>query len=249
MYSKAIRTGWIFTLLGAILIVAGINLGGSTGNTGFFALAALGALLIIIGLVTVGVYAGMRRGVSDILKDKNPLLRLTLTAQDYAEFAVAEGDEIKSTNKMSLVIALIFCGLVAIGGPIVVGEDGIILVFVGVGLALLLIISSSIITRYRIKKLKTADRLVILNTGGAYVWGEYHTWSIPTNFLSEAVYFSAGKYQGCSSAVIRITYSALTRTLITPYTILIPVTAEMEEKAKDAIQILKGCVKEEPANV
>ena len=69
---------------------------------------------------------------------------------------------------------------------IVVREDGIILTFVGVGFALLLIISSRIITNYRIKKLKTADREVILTTGSAYVGGQFHIWSIPTTFLSEA---------------------------------------------------------------
>lgn len=243
VYGKAMKTGWGLTLIGIIGIVAGFKLAGSTGNTGFFALTALGLLLVISGLVTVGVYAAMEWGVSQAFHASSPLLRFTIAARDYAAFTAAEAAEIRGANKMSLVIALIFCGLVAVGGPFLVKDNGIIYTCAGAALALILLFFSWIITRYRINKLKTADREVILTPDGAYVGGQFNLWKPPVSFLSEAAYFDAGTYQTGPMAVIRITYSAVTRTIVTPYTIVIPVPAGMEEKAKAAVNALQGKVK------
>lgn len=243
IYGTAMKTGWILILIGVVGTVAGFNLGGSTGNDGFFALMALGVLLLISGLATVGVYAAMERGLSRALNDSAPLLRFTIPAQDYAPYVAAQAEEIRSANKMSLVIALVFCGLMAVGGPFVVKENGIIYTFTGVGLGLFLIVTAWIITKYRINKLKNSDKEVILTSGSAYVGGQFHVWKLPASFLSEAVYFGAGQYEKSPLAVIRITYNAFTGTLVTPYTILIPVPAGMEEKAKAAVQILQGGVK------
>lgn len=239
IYGKAMKTGWILTLIGVIGTVVGFNLGGSTGNDVFFALMALGVLLLISGIATVGVYAAMERRLSRALKDSAPLLRFTISAQDYAPYAAAQAEEIRSTNKMSLVIALVFCGLMAIGGPLLVKESGIIYTFTGIGLALFLISVSWIATKYRINKLNTADKEVVLTLGSAYVGGQFHTWKLPVGFLSEAAYFKAGESKKNSLAMIRITYNAFTRTIVTPYTILIPVPAGMEEKARAAVEALQ----------
>lgn len=243
VYGKALKTGGILTLIGLVGIIAGIRLGGSTGNDGFFAIAAFGALLVISGLVTIGVYAAMELGVSRAFKASAPLLRFTITAEDYAAYAVAQAEEIRSANKMSLVIALICCGLMAIGGPFLAKRDGIIYTFVGIGLALFLACVFWIATKYRINKLNTADKEVILTLDSAYVGGQFHIWKLPVSFLSEAVYFGAGEYENSPHAVIRIIYNAFTKTITTPYTILIPVPSGMEEKAKTAVQALKSRVK------
>ena len=243
VYGKATKTGWILTSVGVIGTVAGFNLGGSTGNDGFFALMALGLVLVVSGLATVGVYAAMERGVSRALKDSAPLLRFTIAAKDYAAYAVAQAEEIRSTNKMSLVIALIFCGLMAVGGPFLVKENGIIYTFTGIGLALFLVFVSWLATKYRVNQLKNADKEVVLTSRSAYIGGQFHMWKLPLSFLSEARYFGAGEYEGSPLAVIRITYNAFTGTIVTPYTILIPVPAGMEEKAKAAVEALQSSVK------
>ncbi|MBI4970840.1 MAG: hypothetical protein HZC17_03260 [Candidatus Omnitrophica bacterium] len=243
VYGKPIKTGWVLTLLGIVGIVAGIHFAGSTGNSGFFALMALGGLLVISGIVTVGVYAVMEMGVSRALKDSAPLLRFTIAAQDYAAYAAQQAQEIRSTNKISLIIALVFCGLVAVIGPFSVKHDGIIFAFVGVGLALILTFFAWSITAYRVNKLMKGDKEVVLTSGSAYVGGEFHVWKLPASFLSEVVYFGAGEYEESPTALIRITYNAFTRTIVTPYTVLIPVPQGMEEKAKAAVHILKGDVK------
>lgn len=131
----------------------------------------------------------------------------------------------------------------AIGGPIIVKDDGIIYTLVSIGLALFLILSFWIITGYRVNKLKNSGKEVILTLGSAYVGGEFHLWKLPLSFLSEAVYFAAGQYEKSALAVIRITYNAVTRTILTPYTFLIPVPAGMEDRAKAAVQALQSRVK------
>lgn len=243
LYGKAIKTGWILALIGVIGTVVGFNLGGSTGNDVFFALMALGVLLAISGITTVGVYATMERGLRRVLRDSAPLLRFTISAQDYAVYAEAQAEEIRSTNRISLTIALIFCGLMAVGGPFLVKENGIIYTFVSIGLALFLVSVAWIATKYRINKLKNTDKEVVLTQNGAYVGGEFHMWKLPLSFLSEAVYFAAGEYEKSPLALIRITYNAFTRTIVTPYTIVIPVPAGMEEKAKAAVGALQSGVK------
>ena len=243
VYGKAIKTGWILTLIGVITTAAGFNLGGSTGNTDFFALAVLGIVLVISGIAVVAVYAGMERGVSRVFNESSPLLRFAISAQDYAPFVAAQAEEIRSTNKTFLVIALIFCGLMAIGGPFVAKKAGIIYTFTGIGLALFLLFSEWIATKYRVNKLRNSDKEVVLTPGSAYVGGQFHIWKLPASFLSEAVYFGAGEYENSPLAVIRITYNAFTGTIVTPYTILIPVPAGMEEKAKAAVQALQSGVK------
>lgn len=243
VYGKAMKTGWILTLIGVIVTVVGFNLGGSTNKTGFFALAALGVLLLISGIATVSVYAAMERGVSRALKDSTPLLRFTISAKDYAAYAVAQAEEIRSANRMSLTIALIFCALMAVGGPFLAKENGIIFTFVGIGLALFLGFVFSIATKYRVNKLKNTDKEVVLTQNSAYVGGQFHRWKLPLSFLSEVAYFGAGEYEKSPLALIRITYNAFTRTIVTPYTIVIPVPAGMEEKAKAAVGALQSGVK------
>ncbi len=242
-YGKAIKAGWILISIGVIGTVVGFNLGGSTGNDAFFALMALGVLLLISGMATVGVYAAMERGLSHALEDSAALLRFTIAAEDYTVYAARQAEEIRSASRTSLTIALIFCGLMAVGGPLLVKKEGIIYTFTGVGLALFLGFVSWIATKYRVGKLKNADKEVVLTSHGAYIGGQFHTWKLPLSFLSEAVYFGAGEYENNSHAVIRITYNAFTRTIVTPYTILIPVPAGMEEKAKAAVYALKNRVK------
>lgn len=236
-------TGWVLTLIGIIAIAWGIRLGGITDNEGFFALAALGLLLVTSGLVILGIYIGLRRRMSRAFKDARPLLRYVITTRDHASYAAAEEAEIRSTNRSSLQIALVFCGLVAVIGPFLVKENGIIFTLIGVGLALILTLSYFIITGYRIKKLKNEDREVILTPYGVYVGGEFQTWNLPATFLSEVAYFDSGKYENSPLALIRISYIALSRTIVTPYTILIPVSADMEEKAKAAVKALQNSVK------
>lgn len=243
VYGKAIMTGWILALIGVIGVILGINLAGSTGNDGFFALLALGIVLVISGIVTICVYAGMQRAVARAFSEAQPLLRFTISASDYAPYIAAQAEEIRSTNKGSLVIALIFCALMAIGGPVFVKESGIIYTFTGIGLGLFLMFVFWIATRYRVNKLRNCDKEVILTPGSAYVAGQFHVWNVPTTFLSEAVYFAAGEYEKSPFAVIRITYNAITRTITAPYTFLIPVPSGMEDKARAAVKSLQGRLK------
>lgn len=243
VYGKAMKTGWFLTLIGVIGAVVGFNLGGSTGNDGFFALMALGVLLLISGITTVGVYGAMERGLSRALNESAPLLRFTIPAEDYAAYAVQQAEEIRSMNKTSLIIALVFCALMAVIGPLVVKDEGIIYTYVGIGLAIFLLLVAWIATTYRVHKLMKGDKEVILTSGSAYVGGQFHVWKLPASFLSEARYLGAGEYKASSRPVIRITYNAFTRTLVTPYTILIPVPVGMEEKAKAAVGALQSGVK------
>lgn len=239
MYGKAIGTGWILTLLGCIAGVVAIILADATKQSGYFAMLVFGVLFVIAGLTTVFVYAGMERAARRVLGEGRPLLKFMIAARDYAAFAEAEAEEIRSANKASLMIAAVFCGLVAVVGPFAVKHDGYIMFFIGVGLALFLTVAAWLITAYRIHKLHHAPREVILTEECALVGNQLHQWSTPATFLSEVDYYPAGTYNGCENSVMRITYSALTATVITPYSFLIPVPHGLEQQAVSATAALR----------
>jgi len=243
IYGKPMAAGWILASLGIAAIFAGFKLAKTTGADGFFALVMLGGLFVISGITILGVYAAMEAGVSRALKDSAPLFEFTLTARDYSLHWDTQVEEIRSANKMSLIIALIFCGLLAIGGPFFVKENPSLFSFISIGLAFFLVSACWLATKYRVNKLKNSDKKVVLTAGGAYIGGQFHAWKTPASFLNEAVYFEAGQYEKNPLPLIRITYSAMTGTIMTPYTVLIPVPPGVEEKAKDAVRVLQGGVK------
>jgi hypothetical protein len=119
-------------------------------------------------------------------------------------------------------------------------KERFVIFTIGVALAVFLTGSAWIITKYRIHKLIYGDKEVILTTKGAFVGSQFHTWSPLGTFLSEVHYYSAGEYEHCAKPIVRITYSAITGTIITPYTIVIVVPAGMEERAQSAVEILQS---------
>ena len=223
--------------------VGGFILEDQTKQMGYFALVAFGFLFVITGLVTVGVYAAMARGVRRALGDANPLLRFTMSASNYAMFTKAEADEIRAANKVSLIIALIFCGLVCIVGPFMVRHDGYLMAIIGAGLALFLVASAWVITKYRIHKLSHVGKDVVLTENGAFIGNQFHNWSTPGTFLSDARFFGAGAFEGCPAPVVRITYTALTGTIVTPYSFVIVVPSGMEGIAQSAVRVLQGNIR------
>jgi hypothetical protein len=240
VYGTPIRVGWILTLLGVMGGIGGFILEDQTKNMSFFALVAFGVFFVIFGLVTVAVYSAMERRVKRTFGDENPLLRFTMSAADYAMFTKAEADEIASANKGSLIIALFFCALVAVIGPFVVRHDGYLMVVIGIGLGIFLAVSAWIITKIRIRKLIHGDKAVVLTLDGAFIGSQFHTWAMPGSFLSDAAYFPAGEYEGCPTPVVKITYSALTGTIVTPYSFVIIVPPGMEANAQRAVKALRS---------
>jgi hypothetical protein len=243
IYGKAMTTGWIFLLMGILGAVTGINVGGSSGNTAFFALAMFSVLFAILGTIILFVYGAMQRRFYEALRDAAPLLRYTINANDYSEYAIKQADEIRFANKASLIIVIICCGIIGIAGFFRGGERAIYFPIIAIILSLLLSFSAWVITNYRINKLKKADQEVILTTESAYVGGQFHVWNVPSIYLSEALYFGAGQYEGSRLPLIKIVYKALTRTGFTPQAVLVPVPEGMREKANIAVSALQGKIK------
>lgn len=243
LYGKVIKTGWVIAVAGGVTSFAGIKIARSTGNDNFFALMVLGALLVITGIVMAAVYGAMEKSFSRAAGEGVPLLRFTLSGPDYFRFAGAQAEEIRQTNKMSLIIALVFCGLLAVAGPLFVKENGALFSLFSLGLGLFLIVACWLATAYRVNKLKNGDKEVILTPESAYVGDQFHFWRAPASSLREAVFLGAGEHRDNPRAVLRITYSAVTGTGTTPYTLLIPVPVGMEEKAKAAARTLQDGAK------
>ena len=239
LYKKPKRVGWILFLLGLIGLVSSIMLFNLTNSTNFFALSMFSVLFIIAGLTTVGVYRAMESRANKSYESAAPLLRYFITAGEYSAYAEAEAKEIWAINKQTLMIQLVFCALVAIIGPIIVKESKIVPFLTGLGLAALLSVAFLLITAYRVRKLKTGEQEVVLTTNDAIVGNQFFSWTIPSTILTDVKYYNVGEYESSPLALIKITFMQIT----TPQVVLIPVPAVMEEKAKEAAEILRGlCV-------
>lgn len=243
VYGKAVRNGWIAAVIGVLMIFAGFNFAELEKEMGYYSLVVFGMFIIIVGVVIVAVYSGMERSVKNITNSPSPLMNFMLSAKDYTAFSSAEADEIRVANRTSLYIALFFCVLIAVGGPLIVEDTGYYFTIIAFGIAVFLSAAQWIITRYRVGKLVKGAKEIILTVEGAYVGGEFHLWNVPLTFLSQVQYFNRGEYEGCELAVIRITYSAISGTIITPYTFIIPVPPKFEEQAAGAVQVLLSKVK------
>ncbi|HWQ88996.1 MAG TPA: hypothetical protein VN374_03375 [Desulfitobacteriaceae bacterium] len=238
-YSKPIRNGWIIGIIGTVSIFAGFIIAGITNDMGYYALMMAGVFLAITGLVIIAVYSKLERAVRKTFNTESPLLRFTAAEEDYQGFMEAQADEIRSINRTSRNIALFFCALIAIAGLLFIKEEGYYFTFIAAGIAVFLVVSQWLITGYRVKKLFKGDKEVILTEEGAYVCGQFHIWSRPIAFLDKVQYLRTGEYKGSSKTVIRISYSTISGTLVTPCTFVIMIPYEMEEQAEIATEKLK----------
>jgi uncharacterized membrane protein len=242
-YGKAVRNGWIVAVIGILMIFAGFTLADIKGGMNYYALVMLGLFVVIVGVVIAVVYSGMEKSVKSAFNTQWPLLHFMASASDYQAFSAAEAEEIRSNNKISRNIGLFFCGLIAVGGPIFVRDTGYYFTIIAFGIAIFLIITQWIATGYYVNKLEKGDKEVILTTEGAYAGGQFHLWNIPLTSLDEVRYFNAGEYEGSDIALIRIVYSAITGTIVTPYTVIIPVPPAYEEQAVNAVRVLSASKK------
>jgi hypothetical protein len=237
-YGKPVRNGWILATIGIASIFAGWNIAENTKEMGYYALVMAGLFLALTGFVIIAVYSHMEKSIRKTFNSESPMLRFTAAEGDYQAFMEAQANEIRSINRTSRNIALFFCGLIAIAGPLFIRDDGYYFTFIAAGIAIFLMVSQWIVTEYRVKKLFRGDKEVILTEEGAYVCGQFHTWSGPFAFINNVEYFGAGEFEGCDKAMIRISYSTISGTIVTPCTFVIMIPSGMEGQAAIAAQKL-----------
>lgn len=261
LYKKPFIVSAVFIIVAVSVIIfaAYVDLG-----DGSFALIALGIFILIIGIVTLCVYAMMEGRFRKVLDAGNgTLLRYQMNENELTFGVSAQADNVKSTNKSTLLIILFFCAVFAIGGPIFIEDDGYIFSIISIALGVFMTIMALIITKYRTNKLKKGlNREVILTVNAAYVFGELHTWRLP-GFLLSVGYSPVGQNQSqypnpnpspnlnpspnpnpskiYNCDVINIEYTAVAWP-IQLYNLTIPIPKGMEAIAQQAVSILGSSI-------
>jgi len=235
IYKKPFITAAAFIILGIFAIISGIYFEGSTGNSGYFAMVALGVFFIIIGAVVFSVYGMMEMKFKAVINN-NKILDFTLNDETFNSVAIQTGEEVKQNNKALLFIMLAFCvsfGLISL----FLFEDGIILFEIFIGLGIFLTIMALIITKYRLSKIKKGSKRVILSKNAAYVAGEFHTWNMPDTALLGARYVPRDG-NNVKMGYIEIQYGAVTVPGPSTYSFIVPIPAEFENRANEIVQTL-----------
>lgn len=237
LYKTPFIVATVFIVLAVALFLFGgfIDFGDAS-----FAMIAFGVLLLIFGIVTLSVYAMMEKRFKQAIGDRNGiLLQYQMNENEFISGVSKQSDNIKNTNKSSLLIMLSFCVIIAIGGPLLV-EDGYIFSIIAIGLGVFLSLMALIITKYRTKKIKKGNREVLLTVKAAYVFGELHSWQLP-GFLLNVEYSPAAQDKKYNSDVIEIKYTAVAMP-IQVYEVSVPVPRGLENQAQQAVSVLHSII-------
>ena len=232
-FKKPFTVACVLTALGILLIIGGFVLPEQSGSMGYYALVAFGVLLLTAGAVTYFMYRRMEREFQKTLRG-DPLLRFTVDAGLLVEDTRRRIRDLKSENKVKLIVMLAFCALVALVLPFFF-EDGYLFVYIGAGLAVMLSLSALIITSYSVRRISRGNNEYILSKNGAYVRGEYHTWGMQGTRLNSVKYTPPAKEK---LGAIEIEYTAASSPAEATVQFIVPIPADQALKAEEVLRAM-----------
>jgi len=234
LYRKPFIAAGVMAGLGFVMTAAAAFAAHATGSMNYYAFYVFGFLLIVAGTVTAVVYGLYEKKFRATMK--KPLLWFRYSQQAGAQAVQKNIAEIKSANKMALLLILFFCALMFIGG-FFFGDDGRLFSVISLGIAVFMSFAYLIITSYRVKKLKRGNLLMALSAEGAYVAGEFHCWNTPASRLIkislDEVETPEHGYQ------IDIRYLAAAYPGPLEYSVVVPVPPEYLKAARSAVAAIE----------
>jgi hypothetical protein len=205
------------------------------GMSGGFALMVIGGFIAVIAIIVFAVYGKLNRDFKRMLAGE-ALLCYVLPNDVYKAFSVKEAEDIKSNNKMVLIMILFFCVLF---GVIFGAFMDTLFIPIFLGIAVFFTGIFFVTTAFRTNKVKKSQALVCLGMGGAYAFGQMHSWS-----MAGCLPVSAGFYDGVPDHLpcpyIRITYLAAAYPVPQQQTVTLPVPAGLTDRALWAAGVLKN---------
>lgn len=226
LYRRPMITATVLLLIGLGSLLSGFYYADLLNESNYYALAVLGFVLIISAAVTFLVYGSLERKFRSAISGK-ALLDYSVPEIVYGVISGTSSEDIRKGNRALLYIMLAFCAILAVLGPLI-ADDGILMTFIALGIALFLTVSEFLITRYRVGRLRTGSRRVVLSECGAFVCGEFHTWcGISLKLLDVEQITDIAPVDGFS--LIRIRYQALTLPGPSVYSVVVPVPSDQTE--------------------
>ncbi len=233
LYAKPFLTAGVLLAAGVLMIAAGFARSDDT-NMNNYALAAFGVLFVIAGGVTFTMYGALEKRYGRLLRGK-PLLHYFLRGDKQQKQIDKNIAELRARNKALLFVMLFFCGLFAVILPLFV-EEKLVMAAICLGLGAFLALSSLVITRYRVRKLRDGGEEVILGRGGAYVAGTFHAWDMPDTGITDLSWSPPAAADGMGQ--LSVTYAAESGPAPLTETIVLLVPPELERDIANVIREL-----------
>jgi hypothetical protein len=239
LYTTPFVVAWIMLIIGLLgafnLAYLPLIISDYDGMSGGFAIAFVGGFIAIMGIVVFGVYGKLNRDFARMLAG-DTLLTYVMPADIYAFFSRKQAEDIKQNNKMVLIMILGFCVLFGVIFGLAV-DTLFIIIFLCI--AVFFTIVYFLATAVRTKKVKKSQALVCLSGGGAYIFGEMHSWSIPGTWLNAVSYTDAAA-AGLPCPAIQIAYTAMSGIVPQQREVTIPVLPQLVNQGFWAANTLKG---------
>jgi hypothetical protein len=215
---------------------APVGLGWIDGFEGGFALAMLGLLMMLTGIITAIVFFRLARRYEQIVSDRGPLAHWTYTDAEWQAYTEAEHEE-DTRNRWTLVaiisaFALFFGVLFALFDR----EAGVYVLLVMLGLIAIVSFTAFITSRQNYRRNVLHKGETIISSEGIILNGQLHAWNVIGSRLERVDYVEA------PVPVVEFEYSAVSRTGRDSYTVRVPVPSNEEKNARDTVRFFKSAL-------
>ncbi len=238
VYKTPLIVGWCLLAIG---LLAAFNLtympsfvDDFDGMNGGFALIMFGVFLIVVAVVMLVIFGRLNRQFRAMLSG-NVLVSGVLPRSIHAYFSTDRAEAIQSANKTGLFITLIFSTLI---GLILGAAADVTFFYICLGIDAFVTLAYFVVTAFRMSKVRRPHALACLSVGGAYVFGELHSWSIAGAQPVEIDY-TDGTAEHLPCPCIRVTYMAPAYPGPRRESITIPVVQSQAQRAERAVSVIR----------
>jgi len=235
-------TGLYISLAGGaagLLLIALPLLAGLDGMAGGYALAYVGALILLTGAVSAAFFGHRARRLVALFSGRNLLARWRYAPLQVEEQARRER-RATSRNNLSLILTIavfmLACTGLFVGYGFLSGEGENMPAFAGIMLAILLLLAAFAfgMPAVQYRRALRSDPEALIGTDGLYINGALHTWSPPLAGLDGVSLVS-------DEAGARLSFAVRSRTGLGPgsysaYTVEVPVPPGDEETARGIVR-------------
>lgn len=204
---------------------------GMDGFNGGFALAFFGGFVVIVGIISVVVFARLARLSDSILKKENILAHWTYSLAEWQQYIEEEHIQDSSDKRNLFIMVAVIAVLVGLVMLVIHPDNPLLIFYIIFGLIVVIGLAAylSSIAPYQWNKKHLGE--VYIARDGTYINRKLHIWKGLGTALVSAEY-EAGKY---SLPRINIEYSSPNGTMRNYYTARIPVPRGQEEIAEKIV--------------
>ena len=239
LYKKVYWVSFFIAAAGLGVLLAGYDRAENQSDMNGYGLIVMGGFAIIVAIIILAIYGRQEQQCREAMG--TPLLAYTVSETAHEKGIEKTAEEIKGLNKLTLLILIFMCVMIALVGAVFLEEKATI-ILISIGIAVFFSVAASLITTYRIRKLKVGSRHVVLAEHGVFTAGEFHAWTGFGSKLVDITYKeSAEELEGFDepAGMISGSYEILGayRANIGTFNLVVP--PAYKEQAREAVRKIK----------